>query len=88
MVNTVRCMCINQPPENMGGFFYVPGFAKFKCTGIGGGCVDADGNPLIIVSFWQKALFPGLGGVACTCLTPACLRHSYVMDAKNAAFCR
>ena len=50
--------------------------------------MDADGNPLLNVLFWQKALIFGLESVACTRLTPACLRHSYVMDAKNAAFCR
>jgi len=63
----------------------VPGFAKFLCTGIGGDCVDADGNPLRIGPFWQKALFFGLEGSAYTRLTQACLWHRNI---KDAAFCR
>ena len=46
--------------------------------------MDADGNPLSIGSFWQKALFFGQEFAACSRLTPAPLWHKNV---KNAAFC-
>jgi hypothetical protein len=46
--------------------------------------VDADGDPLSIVPFWQKALFFGLESAAYPRLTPTCLWHRNV---KDAAFC-
>jgi len=50
----------------------------------GGDRVDADGNPLLAGSFWQKALFFGLESVACPRLPSACLLHR---NGKDAAFC-
>jgi hypothetical protein len=47
--------------------------------------VDADGNPLLIGLFWQKAFFFGLEYAACAHITPTCLWHQNV---KDAAFCR
>ena len=63
----------------------VPGFANTFCTGKGGDRVDADGNPLLQVLFWQKAVFFGRESATRPRLTPTCLWHRNV---KDAAFCR
>ena len=81
----VGCSSVFTPPEDPGGFLcLVPGLAKLSCTKNGGDCVDADGNPLLIIPLWQNALLLNLESGACPRFTPKCLWDRNVQDA---AFC-
>ena len=46
---------------------------QIECTEEEGDCVDPDGNPLLVVTLWQKALFFDLQSRARPRFTLPCL---------------